>query len=158
MNERRGRKPTPTGMRYILNSKPRPNSENEPRPKVTRPGPPSHLNADAELEWERMVEQLYNLGIMTDIDRTALAIYCQAYGRWSQAERALAKVANTADGLVIKTKNGNLIQNPLVGIANKSMQDTMRYITEFGLTPASRTKIAMAEREMADDPAAEFLQ
>lgn len=44
-------------------------------------------------------------------------------------------------GLIIKTKSGNLIQNPLVGAANKAMADTVRYAAEFGMTPSARTRV-----------------
>jgi len=81
---------------------------------------------------------------MTDLDRAALAAYCQAYGRWVQAERALSKMAEQdalTGALMIKTKNGNAIQNPIVGTANHAMSEMMRYATEFGMTPSARTRI-----------------
>jgi len=43
---------------------------------------------------------------------------------------------------MIKTTNGNAIQNPLVGMANRAMADMVRYATEFGMTPSSRSRIA----------------
>lgn len=68
-------------------------------------------------------DRTYNLGILSEIDRAALAAYAMAYGRWVQAERAIAKMAEKdqlTGGLMIKTSNGNAIQNPLVGTANKA--------------------------------------
>jgi hypothetical protein len=41
-------------------------------------------------------------------------------------------------GLMIKTSNGNAIQNPLVGTANKAAADMVRYAAEFGMTPSAR--------------------
>jgi phage terminase small subunit len=32
---------------------------------------------------------LYELGVITMLDRAVLAGYCQAYGRWVEAERKL---------------------------------------------------------------------
>ena len=58
------------------------------------------------------------------VDRAALAAYCQAYGRWAQAERAVKALAERdgiGAGLVVETKGGNMIQNPLVGVANRAM-------------------------------------
>ena len=43
--------------------------------------------------------------------------------------------------LMIKTSNGNAIQNPLVGAANKAAADMMRYVAEFGMMPSARTRI-----------------
>jgi P27 family predicted phage terminase small subunit len=64
---------------------------------------------------------------------------------WSAAETALARMAGrdaVSDGLIVKTKSGNLIQNPLVGAANKAMADMVRYAAEFGLTPSARTRVS----------------
>lgn len=82
--------------------------------------------------------------MLTRVDRAALAAYCQAYGRWVEAEQALARMAERdplTHGLMIKTSNGNAIQNPLVGTANRAMLDMMRCAVEFGMTPSSRTRI-----------------
>ncbi len=46
------------------------------------------------------------------------------------------------DGLIVMTKSGNLIQNPLVGTANKAMADMVRYAAEFGMTPSARTRVS----------------
>ena len=107
-----------------------------------------------------MSEGLFNLGILTQIDRAALAAYCQAYGRWAQAERALARMAErdkATAGIIIKTKSGNAIQNPLVGAANKAMADTVRYAAEFGMTPSARSRIsAGGGGGDQDDPAQKY--
>ena len=61
-----------------------------------------------------------------------------------QAEQAVAKMAERdllTSGLMIKTTNGNAIQNPLVGTANKAMLDMLRIASEFGMTPAARARI-----------------
>ena len=81
------------------------------------------------------------------------------YGRWVQAERAIAKMAqkdHLTGGLMIKTTNGNAIQNPLVGTANKAAADMMRYAAEFGMTPSARSRIAATPPEEGSDPADRF--
>ncbi len=85
------------------------------------------------------------VGVLSQLDRGALAAYCQAYGRWRAAETALARMAardTMTDGLIVMTKSGNLIQNPLVGTANKAMADMVRYAAEFGMMPLGRTRVA----------------
>lgn len=108
------------------------------------PTPPAFLSDDAKVEWGRVCSMLYKVGLMTEADRAALGAYCQAYGRWAQAERALTRMAErdaVTSALMVKTSNGNAIQNPLAGIANKAMADMMRYATEFGMTPAARARV-----------------
>ena len=87
-------------------------------------------------------------GMFTALDRGMLAAYCQAYGRWAQAERALAEMGKldpVAGGLMIRTKSGNAIQNPIVGTANKAMSDMARFAAELGMTPSARTRVLNAE-------------
>ncbi len=155
---RRGPKTKPTQLKLLSGTarKHRLNAH-EPRPEIARPDVPDHLTPAAQLEWDRVIEETLNLGILTNLDRGALAAYCQAYGRWVSAETALARMAEkdaVTHGLIIRTKAGNAIQNPLVGAANKAMADMVRYAAEFGLTPSSRTRVAAPDDD--DNPFAIF--
>ena len=148
----RGRKPTPTVIKQVLgNPGRRPMNAAEPRPTMSRPTAPSFLNAEAMAEWQRISDELARMGLLTGLDRAGLAAVCQAYGRWVQAELALARMKNEMNGLVIRTKSGNMIQNPLLGVANKAMSDYMRYAAEFGMTPSSRTRIVAGDGEYVGD-------
>lgn len=116
--------------------------------------PPPELMDEAKVEWGRISSHLHRVGLLTEIDRGALAACCQAYGRWVKTERILKSLSEKDlifHGLVIKTSNGNMIQNPLVGTANKAMSDYVRYCGEFGMTPASRSRIDAKEPEEEDD-------
>jgi P27 family predicted phage terminase small subunit len=102
------------------------------------------LKGGAHVEWKRIAPQLFRAGLLTNVDVSALAVYCAAYARWQDAEEALARQREQDDftcGLLIKTTNGNVIQNPLVGIANRAALLVRLLGSEFGLTPASRTRI-----------------
>jgi len=157
----RGRKPTPTHLKLVKgNPGKRPINEREPVPTSELPSVPEHLDDLAKVEWGRVSEELYRMGILSGVDRAALAVYCQAYARWERAERAIAKIAERdagTGGLMIRTTNGNMVQNPLVGTANKAMSDMVRYAAEFGMTPSARSRIQKDEAHQAHaDPAAEF--
>jgi P27 family predicted phage terminase small subunit len=147
----RGRKPEPTHLKLIKgNPGKRRINEREPVPTSQLPSPPSHLSDGAKVEWGRVSEELYRLGLLTGVDRAALAAYCQAYGRWAQAEEAIttmAKQDKLTGGLMIKTTNGNAIQNPLVGTANKAAADMVRYAAEFGMTPSARSRLSANAKE-----------
>jgi P27 family predicted phage terminase small subunit len=151
----RGRKPTPTHLKLVRgNPGKRPVNQAEPKPQVVLPSPPAELSEDALAEWHRVAAELHRLGILTEVDRAALAAYAQAYGRWVQAERAAAKMAEKdtlTGGLMIRTTNGNAVQNPLIGVANKAMADMVRYAAEFGMTPSARSRIQGSDPE-ADNP------
>lgn len=156
----RGRKPTPTSLKLVKgNPGRRPLNEKEAQVRLSQPSPPPFLSDDAKVEWGRVVGTLYNAGLMTELDRAVLAAYCQAYGRWAQAERALAAMAEKDPinyALMIKTKSGNAIQNPLVGSANKAQADMVRYAAEFGMTPAARSRVQAGPNGEKEDPLASF--
>lgn len=123
------------------------------------PAAPSFLSAYALEEWEVVSTALYHQGVLGDVDRAALAAYCQAYGRWRQAEEALEKMAardQVTFGLMIKTTNGNAVQNPLVGAANKAMADMVRYAAEFGMTPSSRARLSIDTGNAKGDPSDDY--
>jgi P27 family predicted phage terminase small subunit len=99
------------------------------------------LDEIAMREWRRLAGVLRERNALHEIDHGSLAAYCQMYSRWVAAEKALARMAEldpVAGGLMIKTSNGNAIQNPLVGIANKAAAAMVKYAGEFGMTPNSR--------------------
>ncbi len=128
----RGRKPKPPGM----------SSRRPDRPKdgpVTRLPPcPPHITGEARKEWSRTGKKLVAFGLVTDIDRSALAIYCQAWGRWVEAEEQLTKF-----GTVIKSPNGYPIQSPYLAIANKAMDQMAKILVEFGMSPSSRSRVTV---------------
>ena len=161
----RGRKPKPTHLKVIEgNPGRRPLNKKEPTPSSGLPSPPNHLCAEAKVEWRRVAKVLRAIGVLTTLDRAALAVYCQAYGRWVRAELALEKMAAndaTTQALLVRTKSGNLIQNPLVGIANKAMKDVLTSASELGMTPSIRSRIEINDGSkissvQARDPAAKF--
>jgi P27 family predicted phage terminase small subunit len=120
--------------------------------------PPSYLKGMARSEWRRIAPGLHAAGILTAVDTVPLAAYCMAYGRWRAAENAIAKMAERdalTSGLMIKTTNGNAIQNPLVGTSNKAASDMVRFAAEFGMTPSARSRIS-ASGPKGKDPADKF--
>ena len=72
-------------------------------------------------------------------DGAALALYCQAWARWVEAEANLVRY-----GTVIKSQSGFPIQSPYLAIANKAMAQMARILVEFGMSPSSRTRVSIA--------------
>jgi phage terminase small subunit len=86
----RGRKPKPNRLKLMTgNPGKRPINAREPKPGVAVPTCPAHLNPSAKAEWKRLARQMHVLGMISHLDRAALAPYCQAYGRWAEAERVI---------------------------------------------------------------------
>ena len=66
----------------------------------------------------------------------AFAGYCQAYARWREAEEFI-----TQHGTIVKTPSGYWAQVPQVSIAQTYLKIMNRFAEQFGLTPASRSRI-----------------
>lgn len=139
----RGRTPKPTAVKKLQgNPGKRPLSHDEPKVAGTLPRCPSHLDAEAKREWRRIAKELHRLGILDGIDRHALAAFCKCWSLWVKAEQQLA-----GEDLVVMSDKGNLYQNPIVGVARQAMKDMVDMAREFGMTPASRTRIKVDKGE-----------
>jgi P27 family predicted phage terminase small subunit len=64
---------------------------------------------------------------------------------------------NSTDGLMMSTINGNLIQNPVIGILNKARADVARFATDLGMTPSSRSRVTATPPDGGkEDPADKY--
>lgn len=148
----KGRKPKPTNIKKLEgNPGKRPFNTKEPRPNKVAPECPDWLLPDAQDEWKRLAPSLENLGLLTDIDMTAFAGYCQAYARWREAEEFI-----TQHGTIFKTPSGYVQQVPQVSIAQQNLKIMQSFCSEFGLTPASRSRLQVGsnnETESSDEMA-----
>lgn len=94
----RGRKPKPTNLKILAgNPGRRPLPDGEPCPDAVLPTPPDFLDDQALREWERIAPELHQLGLLTRLDRAALAAYCQSYAHWIKAETALRAAWQTGE-------------------------------------------------------------
>ena len=124
----------------------------EPRPAVTVPQAPGHLDERARSRFAEMAEMLARHGVMTELDVFALARYAVISCRWIEAEAEVKR-----RGPVVKTEGGNAIQNPFLSIANKCLLQMAQLESEFGLTPSSRSRIRAVTPADAADPFDEYL-
>jgi P27 family predicted phage terminase small subunit len=133
-----GRKPKPTALKDLAgtNRDDRAN-ENEPQPERAIPACPKGLTSAAKKEWKRISKDLYALGLLSNIDQVTLAMYCQAWAHWLDAVEKLEK-----EGMIRYTEKGYPIQNPYFSIVNKSYQQIKGMLAEFGMSPASRSRIS----------------
>jgi P27 family predicted phage terminase small subunit len=156
-----GRRPNPPELRLIRGSvrSNRPNRRMAAiNPALGPPQPPTFLSAAARQEWERVCPLLFKAGLLTAIDGALLAAYCMSFARWREAEQLLAQPA--ADLLVAAVSKDRQVPNPLVGIAARAMRDAMRFASELGMVPGTRSKIHAVPPPPdvdGDDPANKYL-
>jgi P27 family predicted phage terminase small subunit len=135
----RGRRPKPSRMKALTgNPGKRPLNPHEPRPEPAAPECPPELSPTARQEWERLTAELSKLNLITHLDRGALATYCGAYALWAEAMVQIQKY-----GTMVKSPTGYPMQSPYLGLANRQAELMMRIASEFGFTPASRSRISV---------------
>jgi P27 family predicted phage terminase small subunit len=152
---RRGPPPLPSAIKKSRGTfRPARSAKNEVTPPLEVPDVPPWLDAGARAVWSNVVPQLEKLRVLTALDRLALANYCAA-----QALAVRATIEYQREGLLPKAKAGSLMvrAHPLIKVAQEARAQALRIGIEFGLTPASRSRInAPAENEEPSDDAAGF--
>ena len=143
---RKGPPPKPTALKILAgNPGKRKLNVNEPRPPAGVPERPRSVSQDviAKAEWDRIAPELLRLGLLTVLDGAALGAYCQTFSLWQQAEELLRR-----DGRTYKLPNGTVCKHPAVGITQQAKMMVRAFAAEFGMTPASRSRLHVT---MPDD-------
>jgi P27 family predicted phage terminase small subunit len=128
--------PKPKGLKAIASS------ERDALMAMTKKGPPCVLECPPELdpiarqEWDRIVGELTSKGVLSAFDRGPLAAYCTAFALAMEATEMVQK-----HGAMLKSPNGFPIQSPYLSHLNRQIENMMRIASEFGFTPASRSRI-----------------
>jgi len=131
-----GAKPKPTVLKELAGN-PGKRKLNKNEPKFTAGATcPSHLSKEAKREWKRLAADLTLSGLLTTVDRAALAAYCQSWATWCMAESHLAE-----HGYTITSPTGNVTTSPYVLIASQAKTAMGRFAAEFGFTPSSRSRL-----------------
>ena len=137
-----GRKPLPTNIHKLQGNRsklPKESLEDSFLPEIEIPQCPAHLSAAAKKEWKRITPKLKDLGVISQIDMAALAAYCNAYGRWVDSEKKIKSLGSS--GLVSETLSGSLQPSVYLQISNRAVEQMFKFLTEFGMSPSSRTRI-----------------
>jgi P27 family predicted phage terminase small subunit len=127
------------------------------RPDVEVPYCPRHLDDEARNEWHRITPHLKKLGLISQIDRAALAGYCEAWGEYVWASRRIqerndqAKAEGDATGeraRIWDTPSGYKQMSVLVQIRNRSMEQLRQFLSEFGMSPAARARVTRSDPQL----------
>ena len=105
---------------------------------------PTHLDEAAAAEWRRVCEQLAPAGLLTHDDRAALAGYCVAWSRWVDAETHVRD-----EGTILQPEKGKKaypVVNPYLRLADTAMKQMRDFLSDFGMSPASRSRIRSRSR------------
>ena len=152
-----GRPRKPTQLKIVEGTarKDRMNSK-EPKPDVIAPVMPGWLSPKAKTAWKELSGVLLEMGVLTVPDRKALELLCDAYGEWRDARAVIEKQGMTYQ---TTTQHGDTMYRarPEVAMAQNAWSRVMAGLVQFGLTPASRSKVS-ANDPTPTDPLSEFIR
>jgi P27 family predicted phage terminase small subunit len=121
-----------------------------PSPTVVAPKCPVYLKGEGRKEWKRICSELMILKVLSQAERSSLEQYCDAYQKWRECITTLK-----TDGQYVTTEKG-IIEHP-AGKAHRSYAALChKLLCEFGMTPASRTRLVITEDTEQDEQARRF--
>jgi P27 family predicted phage terminase small subunit len=97
-------------------------NKREPKPKGG-PVAPAELDARGKREWKRITK----------------ALYCAAFSTWRKAQKEIKK-----GGRVVKAANKTPIPSPWLAVANKDLDQIIKFDGELELTLSARTRAHIA--------------
>ena len=155
---RRGPPPKPTHLNLIAGNPGKyPLNTREPKPRREAPRCPGPLGTEAKRAWRWITAELKAMSLLTTADAHALYAYCLTYARWRAAEEFIEK---HGEAYPIRDEGGRvkcMAQFPQVATARNLLLVLKAYQQEFGLTPASRSRIVVEVPEGAtSDKAARY--
>lgn len=111
---------------------------------------PSELSPQAKNEWKRVSKELHAVGLLSVVDRAALAVYCDTYVKWISATAQI-----DVQGMTMEYTNTegetNTVPRPEVAIAQKYAGIIKSFCAEFGLTPSSRCRMVLPNEKPKKD-------
>lgn len=119
---------------------------------------PTDLNEWGQKYWIDIMDEYKKIGLITKVDVGALHSLCYWYGLMNEAADIVS-----AKGLEVQvekhTQRGDIVMvtetNPMIAVADKAFKNYKSMCVEFGLTPASRTRIS-APTQNPEDKFSEF--
>ena len=147
---RGGRNRKPLRLRVLQGTARPARRRNTPKPRPIAPSWPSWLNGEARREWQRVAPKLTALGLLTELDRTALTAFCVAWAHLREAEAAVQR-----DGLTVPGYRGAPRKHPALTVINQATQQLRAWALELGLTPSARSRLDLPPPE--DDDAEDDL-
>jgi P27 family predicted phage terminase small subunit len=122
------------------------------RPDVAIPKCPIRSEAFRK-EWKRITPHLERLGLVSELDRAMLVGYCTAWADLEWAEHRMAEYnkddATGERGRVWDTPSGYKQISVLMQIRNRALEQLKSFSAEFGLSPASRSRVTASDPQLS---------
>lgn len=108
-------------------------------PAVKVPEPAGWWEPGCEVlaEWHRVTAELLPFGLVTEVDRAALIIYCEAWGTYQD----MSSLIYEQGPILQDVKTLRMYPNPAVAMREKAQDAMLAVSKRFGFTPSDRTGI-----------------
>lgn len=117
--------------------------------------PPGFVSERAALFWPELASLTAQMKVLSDQDRIALGMLCEALDDWHTARETIRAEGATYQAT---TESGAVLYraHPAVAMRNDAARRVQSLLGEFGLTPSARSKVQGLPDLPGDDPAAEY--
>lgn len=145
----RPRKPTRLHLVQGTARADRHNISGEPSPLQGIPEKPPYLTPLAAEAWGRLAPVLDSMGVLTIADAFALERLCECY---AEIRTCQANIELEGSTYATETAPGKPMERarPVVAMRADADRRFTFWATQFGLTPAARTKVKVANGKQAD--------
>ena len=110
--------------------------------------PPESLSPYALEEWERLAPALRVNRLLSSGDISSFQMYCEAWAVWRTASDLI-----NAPGFQLTREHpitGNVGKHPILAVRDDAHRQVLSLLSEFGLTPAARSKMSIDKDSDAD--------
>jgi len=117
---------------------------------------PKHLPESARALWRWLSPRLDEMQTLTQVDGPALELLCDAYAEYRTAREVITRDGATYEAVTEAGATMHRVR-PEVAIASDAWRRVRAMLTEFGLTPSSRSKVSMLGA-VPNDPFEDYLR
>ncbi len=115
---------------------------------------PTGLNKETRDYMKDVISHLTEAGVMENVDTAALNMLARCYDTFVLASKQLE-----TDGLTVRSDRGNISEHPLVKVRKDAITQSIKIMTEFGLTAKSRAKLPqMDNADSEPSPLEQFVK
>lgn len=110
------------------------------------PSCPGYLDANAQVEWRRVLPLLHSMHGVGMVDRAVVSIYCAAYSDVLRLEAFIREHGET-----YQTDNGMFHVRPELECLNKARGRVLQSAAALGMSPVSRKRLPGNANAPKDD-------
>ena len=128
----------------------RPENKDEPIPAKGYPDAPSYFSEQESAWYKEMCAELHRWGVITVLDARAMEMMTKSYSEFRQADEEIRANGSLTISTLGSTGQEVLKSHPSITVRDSAWKKFRAMATEFGMTPASRSKIVATKQGDAD--------